>query len=749
MATPARVLARALALVIVTATIALGTGGPSSADGPGELVGTLTTSDGGDISGVVTLHHWDAGSSTYVDETSVPVDGPIRTTYSFTGLVTDDFYYVSYEDNDDVYRPGFGGGASQPPADTDDLGAVQLGSNGATSNISLRPVATPRPVHGTVVTAGGAGIAGVYVVATLVAPSGNRKYADDGSTGAGGRFDLALRPGTYVLDVEDIHQRYANATVQVTMTSTTDEFDPITLVTAQTWTYTGKVVDGGGDPIAGARVQAYTMNGVAGDWWGYDPGPQTTTDSTGTYRFEGLRHNEYYTVGASAYRHPAAALGGATDPTDGTVFRAIQNRTLPNLTLTDATGLRGSVSSVFGSTEDVTMELLRWDESEDAFVAEGSATTDADGAYRFDTLTPGQYALHADAGAADGQLRSAWVGGSEPTGPGSAAVFTVTDTPSEVVRNVTLAPRQVATGVVAGETGTALPGGTITAYTYDGESNAWTAYAHVQSIAGGAFAVPVPADSIVTVRIALSGYQTRFLDGGPSLPPFPTQQNSRQTAADGDVDLGTQELVLTTQQATGVLTTSTGGPLAGGTVTSYTRDGAAWKAFASAPTGADGSFSVPVPSHSTVTFRFARSGYQTRFLGGSSALPTTPTPENSWATGPEGGVDLGSQGLEVAPKATSTTKAKLAKKKIRQGQSTTITITVTAAGVTGPTGKVAIYDGKKRIKNVTLTAGKRGVLTIKLKKPSKGKHKIYASYAGSAQVVGSKSSTVILKVVRR
>ena len=48
---------------------------------------------------------------------------------------------------------------------------------------------------------------------------------------------------------------------------------------------------------------------------------------------------------------------------------------------------------------------------------------------------------------------------------------------------------------------------------------------------------------------------------------------------------------------------------------------------------------------------------------------------------------------------------------------------LTAAGVTGPTGKVT--------------------------KSTTGKHKIYAAYAGSDLVVGSKSSKVTLKVVRR
>ena len=103
-----------------------------------------------------------------------------------------------------------------------------------------------------------------------------------------------------------------------------------------------------------------------------------------------------------------------------------------------------------------------------------------------------------------------------------------------------------------------------------------------------------------------------------------------------------------------------------------------------------------------MTFRFARTGYQTRFLGGTLALPTSPTPENSSVTGPEGGVELGTQVLEVAPKATSTTKAKLAKKKIRQGQSTTITITVKAGVVSGLDRRLAnSNDGKKRIKSNT------------------------------------------------
>ena len=173
--------------------------------------------------------------------------------------------------------------------------------------------------------------------------------------------DLFLRPGTYDLELSDTDARYRETTVTVTVTPTTVTLAPITMALVPTWTYSGKVVDGAGTGIPGARVRLHQLIGQAGDFWDYTTGPVVSADSTGKYTFTNLTDGQFYTVGASAYRHATSVLGGGTDPTEGTAFRATQNRpTLPNLTLADATGLTGSVSSAFGPSEGVTVELIRW-----------------------------------------------------------------------------------------------------------------------------------------------------------------------------------------------------------------------------------------------------------------------------------------------------------------------------------------------------------------------------------------------------
>lgn len=97
-------------------------------------------------------------------------------------------------------------------------------------------------------------------------------------------------------------------------------------------------------------------------------------------------------------------------------------------------------------------------------------------------------------------------------------------------------------------------------------------------------------------------------------------------------------------------------------------------------------------------------------------------------------------------KVASKTVAKLAKPKIKANQKGVLTVTVSAAGVPGPTGKVTVKDGKKVIATVTLKANKLGKLTIKLPKLKKGKHQILVSYSGDAAIAGSKAKKVTLKV---
>ena len=742
-----RFTARVIALLLTTTAIGVGLAGTATAADTGALGGTVRTQDGGDVAGVIALHQWvDTG---FVEAATQDLDGRSPTRYDFTDLPSG-AYYVSFEDIAGTYMTGFGGGATKAPDSVDDLGVVQVGETAAPSDINLKPAATKQPVSGAIVNQSGAGINDVYVVATLVTPSGGRKYADDDATNAQGQFALELRPGSYVLDIEDIHQRHANTTKDVTITAGQSTIPPIALTPLQTWTFSGTVKDVFGNEVPGARVQLYSLKGVANDWWDYDPGPVATTDANGGYQFTELKNGEYYALGGSAYRYHAAILGGGADPTDGTSFRANQNRTLTDLHLEAATGLRGSVTSTFGAAKDVDVELKRWNDATDSFEPESEVPTDAAGRYQFDDVRAGTYTLRFDTTGAPGQLRSAWLGGSEPAGSSGDGVFTVGDTPTERVDNVTLAVRQLATGTLTNDTGDPLPGGTVAAYAYDGEADVWTLYKSVDTTAGGAFAVPVPASRTVTFRFSYTGYSPRFFDGSTSLPNTPTGQNSRETGADGDLALGVHELGAPIQLATGKVTSGSSS-LAGATVTSYEWAGTGWVEFARTTTASNGTYAVSVPGNRLVSFRFTKDRYVTRYYGGGTRLPGTPPNAGTLATGLTGGLALATQSLTAVPvpKMASSTRAKLAKSRIKKGKSTTVTITVRASGMSGPTGVVQVFDGRKRIKSVTLTSTRRGVVKATLRKPSKGTHKIYATYAGSDRVVASTSPKVTLKVTKK
>ena len=76
-----------------------------------------------------------------------------------------------------------------------------------------------------------------------------------------------------------------------------------------------------------------------------------------------------------------------------------------------------------------------------------------------------------------------------------------------------------------------------------------------------------------------------------------------------------------------------------------------------------------------------------------------------------------------------------------------LTITVTAPGVTGPTGVLTIKDGTKTLKKLTLSSTKKGVLVFKLPKLKPGKHKLKVSYAGSG-VVAPSTGKLVVKVGR-
>ena len=69
--------------------------------------------------------------------------------------------------------------------------------------------------------------------------------------------------------------------------------------------------------------------------------------------------------------------------------------------------------------------------------------------------------------------------------------------------------------------------------------------------------------------------------------------------------------------------------------------------------------------------------------------------------------------------------------------------------MSGPTGVIQVFDGRKRIQSVTLSSTHKGVVKVALRKPAKGTHKIDATYAGSDRVVASTSPKVTLKVTKK
>ena len=101
-------------------------------------------------------------------------------------------------------------------------------------------------------------------------------------------------------------------------------------------------------------------------------------------------------------------------------------------------------------------------------------------------------------------------------------------------------------------------------------------------------------------------------------------------------------------------------------------------------------------------------------------------------------------GLPVARVATSTT-AKAARKKIRQGRAAVLRITVDA-GVVSPDGKVRIDEGTKRLRTFKVATGTKKVRIAKL---GRGKHVLRVRYLGSATTEASKARKVVVRVLGR
>ncbi len=99
---------------------------------------------------------------------------------------------------------------------------------------------------------------------------------------------------------------------------------------------------------------------------------------------------------------------------------------------------------------------------------------------------------------------------------------------------------------------------------------------------------------------------------------------------------------------------------------------------------------------------------------------------------------------KIAPKVST----KLVKKSVKVGAKAKLKVTVTVKGVAKPTGKLRIYDGKKRIKTVSLKAKGKGKVVVVLPRLKAGKHKVKVTYLGTTQIAKKSSAAKTLTVKR-
>lgn len=135
-------------------------------------------------------------------------------------------------------------------------------------------------------------------------------------------------------------------------------------------------------------------------------------------------------------------------------------------------------------------------------------------------------------------------------------------------------------------------------------------------------------------------------------------------------------------------------------------------------------------------------------ISGNVTAPATAGEHRVLATG---GSKTAAALATVVAKAPAKVALKLAKGKVKRTARASATIKVSVKGAPASliaTGKVSIYDGKKKLATYQLKAKHKGVLTVKLPKiKKKGNHKLQARYAGDANVSATTSKSVTLKVV--
>jgi len=252
--------------------------------------------------------------------------------------------------------------------------AVAAGSTG----VELR-LEGPIPFEGTVVDDRGEPVT-AFELRVESAQDGGPEESQDFED-EGGRFLFArVGPGEWTVEARaDGHIQLEARDLMLGA-----EGQEVELRLERTATVSGRVLDPGGAPVAGARVRAEVGTDGGNPWRG-PSGPNDETDAEGRYLLEGLRPG---TVDLSASREGWAdsedlvmqlAPGSSAEGTD--------------LALRVGGTIIGTVLTPEG--DGIAGKRVTWGSNAMGFGSEGETTTDSAGAFRFDNVTPGEWAVSA------------------------------------------------------------------------------------------------------------------------------------------------------------------------------------------------------------------------------------------------------------------------------------------------------------------------------------------------------------------
>ncbi|MFZ2502358.1 MAG: Ig-like domain repeat protein, partial [Nocardioides sp.] len=551
----------------------------------------------------------------------------------------------------------------------------------------------------------------------------------------------------------------------------------------------GKITSSAG-PVSGATVTLFRLIGTPGAFTSAEPVDNDTTTGSGDYTFPTITNNGwYYTVGAYMYDPSAIIyLGGGTNPLTASYWAHTQASPNKNIVLPMRT-ISGLVTGGNRTIPDTTVIAYAWDPASHNWSYALSSGLDATGRYAM-TLPAGDYSLQV-VWTDNGNNQDIYLNGTDlppldNTSPGVVTLSTTNVTRDIALVSLLAAPDVITEPVLSGTgvSGTQLSvtngTWTLSPTGYDYIWYRWgtvidTPNAPTYTVTNADAGLPIS----VEVRTKLAGHRTGAVVSNEVVAIGLLTKSSDPTISGSGLE-GSSLTVNPGTWSNGATTSiewlRDGVAIAGATATSYvvTTDDVGHEISARVTATKLGFQSATADSNvimglGVITPTTAPSVTGALTVGSTLTLnpgvwPNTPTLTRQWlrngvaiagatsltyvltvadagalisarvsASAPNASGSATTTGQRVA-KLTSKTVGKLSTKKISHTKRVKYSVKVTVPGVAGPTGVVKVYDKAKLIKTVTLTAGARGAFSFKLKKLKKGKHKIRAVYAGTAQI---------------